>query len=205
MLRTALTFYSIMNRGRLLGNFVQEPRSRGVFFGGGAKKPRVFGVRGKLTKRGRRFTTRRIPTKATPIKAAVPTTKAHPQDGSLLTSIKTMVKSGVHSVGRTLKRQGKRAVRRGVKQATKEGKALVREGVKSGLRKLSKGAAKTVAKANLPKSIQRIGQASLDTAATSPTPSKRRQPVRRRRRAPRRYPLQSNPIKTVIGGGAPLF
>lgn len=192
-----------MNRGRLLGNFVQEPRSRGIFFGGGVKKPRVFGVRGKLTKR-RRISTRRIPTKASPTKAAVPITKAHPQDGSLLTSIKSMVKSGAQSVGRTLKRQGKRAARCGVKQATKEGMALVREGVKSGIRKLSKSAAKTVVKANLPESIQRIGQASLATI-TTPAPSKRRKVVRRRSRTPRRYPLQSNPIKTVIGGGTPLF
>lgn len=190
-----------MNRGRLLGNFVHEPRSRGIFFGGGVKKPRVFGVRGKLTKR-RRITTRRIPTKAPPTKTAVPITKAHPQDGSLLTSIKSMVKSGAQSVGRTLKRQGKRAARRGVKQALEEGKALVREGVKSGIRKISKSAAKTVVKANLPESIQRIGLASL---AATPAPSKRRKPDRRRSRVPRRYPLQSNPIKTVIGGGAPLF
>ena len=105
-----------------------------------------------------------MPTKAAaPTKAAVSTTKAHPQDGSLLTSIKALVKSGVHNVGSTLKRQGKRAVRRGVKQATKEGKALIREGVKSGIRKLGKGAMKVEAKG--PASIQRIEQAKRQKQA----------------------------------------
>lgn len=195
-----------MNRGRLLGNYSNEPHSRGLFFGGASRKSHLFGTSlkrraglGRRRKPVRKTVARRPVVRKTAVKRAPrkgltakgrrrrrpPPVKA---DSSLLSGLSQQAKKTVKGVQRTLKKEATRTLKRGAQQ-------LGQEAVHQ-LGKTTKSAIKQGRKSTLGAIAEVVGSSRPVTAAP------RRKLVARRRMAASR--IVPHAVKTVIGG-APLF